>query len=544
MAAGFALAGASAAEARSDPRSPLSIYAEARAAATAGAFDRASAGYVAALAAAPDNELIAGQALTHAVTAGDWPLAVSAARALERRGALLPDARLLLLAESFRARDWTAARAQIDAVEREQLFAFTVPVLRAWLAFGAGEGDPMAALAAAGETGVAAGYAAEHRGLLLLALNRSDGAGELLRAARSAGPRASRLRIAGAALLAERRQREAALSLLEGNGPSMVAARGLIAAGRPVPGAIAAADAGMAELLVRLSLDLHAQDLSALAAMFARIATRLAPDNSEAWMVAAELLAQQERHRLAVDLLGNVGADDPFAATAREQRIRLLVGGGDSEGALALALAATRDRAASRTDWVRLGEVYSELGRRAESADAFGRALEAGGDNDDSQAEWTLWLMRGGALDQADDWPAARTALREAYRLAPEQPFVLNYLGYAQLVRRENVDEAERLIREAHRLAPDNSAITDSLGWALYLRGQYAEAIALLERAAEGEPADVEINEHLGDAYFAAGRRVEARFAWNAALVYAEGADATRLGAKIETGLTRELTAR
>ena len=477
------------------------------------------------------------------MTAGNWALALDAARALERRNAVLPDARLLLLAEAFRARDWRAARAQIDAVERDQLFAFTVPVLRAWLAFGSREGDPLAALAAAGEAGVGAGYAAEHRPLLLIAMNRAEGEAELLRAARSAGPRGSRLRIAGAALLAERRRREPALALLEGDGAPLAAARRLIGAGRRVPGAIAGAEAGMAELLVRLSLDLHGQDLPSLGAMFARLATRLAPDNSEAWMVAAELLAQQDRHRLAVALLANVGADDPFAATAGEQRIRLLVGGGDRDAALALALAATGRDAASRTDWVRLGEVYAELGRQAESAEAFGRALAAGGD-DDGQAEWTLWLMRGGALDQADNWPAARTALQEAYRLAPEQPFVLNYLGYAQLVRRENVDEAERLIREAHRRAPDNAAITDSLGWALYLRGQLPEAIALLERAAAGEPADVEINEHLGDAYFAAGRRVEARFAWKAALVYAEGGAATRLNAKIDTGLTRELAAR
>ena len=424
------------------------------------------------------------------------------------------------------------------------MFAFTVPVLRAWLAFGSGEGDPLAALDAAGSQGVVAGYAAEHRALLLLAMSRPEGTAELLRAARSAGPRASRLRIAGAALLASRGQREPALSLLEGNGPSLAAARSSIEAGRPLPGAIGSADAGMSELLVRVALDLHGQDLSALGAMFARLATRLAPDNSEAWMVAAELLARQERHRLAVEMLGNVGANDPFVATAGEQRIRLLMDGGDVEGALALALAATRGPAASRTDWVRLGEVYGELGRRAKSADAFGRALEARGPGEEAQAEWTLWLMRGGALDQADDWPGARRALREAYRLAPEQPFVLNYLGYAQLVRRENVDEAERLIREAHRLAPDNSAITNSLGWALYLRGNHAEAITLLERAAEGEPADVEINEHLGDAYFAAGRRVEARFAWKAALVYAEGDAATRLNAKIDTGLTRELAAR
>ena len=64
--------------ARVEPGATLSNYAQARAAASAGALEQASAGYAAALAADPGNEVIAGQALTHAVTAGDWPLALRA----------------------------------------------------------------------------------------------------------------------------------------------------------------------------------------------------------------------------------------------------------------------------------------------------------------------------------------------------------------------------------------------------------------------------------------------------------------------------------
>jgi len=417
-------------------------------------------------------------------------------------------------------------------------------VLRAWRAYGAGEGDPLAFLPAEGGQGVTAAYAAEHRPLLMLAMGRPGAAQALVRAANSAGPRGARLRVAGAALLVQRGDRAGALALLEGNGAPIVAARGLVEAGRPLPGAIAAADAGMAELVVRLALDLHAQELTPLAAMFARLGTWLAPDNSEAWLVAAELLSQQGRQQLAVPLLANVAPEDPFAITARDQRIRIRLDGGDRDAALADALAATDAASAGTTDWVRLGEVYGAMGRQAEAAEAYRRALAVRRDGDDAQAEWVLWLMRGGALDEAGNWPEARAALQRAYRLAPDQPFVLNYLGYAQLVRRENAAGAERLIREAHRRAPDNSAITDSLGWALYLRGSYAEAIALLEQAARLSPADVEINEHLGDAYFAAGRRVEARFAWKAASVYAEGAAAARIAAKMETGLTRALAAR
>ena len=120
---------------------------------------------------------------------------------------------------------------------------------------------------------------------------------------------------------------------------------------------------------------------------------------------------------------------------------------------------------------------------------------------------------------------------------------MLNFLGYSQLERRENLAEAERLIQEASRLQPDDAAITDSLGWANYNRGDIPKAIELLERAARGQPADPAINEHLGDAYYSAGRRYEARYAWRAALIYAEGKAVDRLKGKIDVGLRPELAA-
>ncbi len=538
------IAGASAAAARVDRRSPSYAYIEARAAAAAGALDRASAGYGAVLASAPDNELVAAQALRHAVAAGDWPLALRAVRVLERRNAVAADSRLVLVAAAFKARDWRAAATQIDGVEHDQLFAFTAPILRAWLAQGSGQGDPLAALPAEDAGGLGAAYVTEHRALLMLAAGRPGASDLLVRAAAAAGPREARLRIAGASLLERRGDRVGALALLSGDAAPVVAARAAVQARRPLAGAIAGPEDGMAELLVRLSIDLNEQRLTPLAAMIARLATWLAPDSSETWLVAADLVGAQGRPRVAIPLLANVRADDPFQPFAGDARIRLLLDAGDRDAALAAARVNTSAPGARVADWVRLGEVYSAMSRQAEAADALAHALSVRRDGDGSQPEWTLQLMRGGALDEAGDWPGARTALQQAYRLAPEQPLVLNYLGYGELVRHEQADEAERLIREAHRRAPDNNAITDSLGWALYLRGRLPEAIALLEQAAQGEPADVEINEHLGDAYFAAGRRIEARFAWKAASVYAEGAAATRIAAKLEAGLTPALAAR
>ena len=67
--------------------------------------------------------------------------------------------------------------------------------------------------------------------------------------------------------------------------------------------------------------------------------------------------------------------------------------------------------------------------------------------------------------------------------------------------------------------------------------GEIAKGIELLEQAAEREPALAEISEHLGDAYWKAGRKIDARYAWRNALVQSDGADATRLTGKIDFGL-------
>src|SRR5207237_3353092 len=136
---------------------------------------------------------------------------------------------------------------------------------------------------------------------------------EMLAAARSAGPRAGRRRIAGASLLASRRQREAALAMLDVDTPASRAARALIEANRPVPGAIGTAEAGVGELMVRLALDLGGQEMSQLGTLFARLATRIDPHSAVAWLVTAELLARPHQHRLAVQLLDHLPRGEPFA---------------------------------------------------------------------------------------------------------------------------------------------------------------------------------------------------------------------------------------
>jgi len=270
----------------------------------------------------------------------------------------------------------------------------------------------------------------------------------------------------------------------------------------------------------------------------AQIARHAAPDSSEANLLTALFLERQDQAQLALDVLARIPADDPFAEDAIDASARLLLAKKRGPEALALALrSAGRDKA-NAADFARLGNVYDELGRHAEAAGAFARGA-ALADRDGAANRWTYRLLGASQLDKIKRWPEARAQLELGLMASPNEPLLLNYLGYNSIERGENLVEAEAMIRRALALRPDDASITDSLGWALYKRGRLPEAIATLQKASIADPAQSEINEHLGDALFHAGRRYEARFAWRAALVNAdEAAERGRLEAKIAAGWT------
>ncbi|HEX8061941.1 MAG TPA: tetratricopeptide repeat protein [Allosphingosinicella sp.] len=541
----WALLAASPAAASVDDTSALTAYVRARAADSSGATEQAARNYGAALALAPANEVLAARALSQAIAAGDRALALQAARVLDTAGKLAPDGRLLLVGEAFRAKQWKEAGRQIERLEQDEVFSFMTPLLRAWLAQGSGKGKPLGLLEGASGNPLATTYASEHRPLLLIAGGRAkEGALALAPLLEDESIRSQRLRIAAAATLARQGAAKEALGVLEGDAEALAEARLRIGAGKRLDGEIATPAAGMAELLGRMALDLNGQEVPQLALSFARLATFLAPENSESWLIAADLLAGQGRYDAALAALARIDRNDVFSGTAADRRMTVLVEADRTAEALAEARQAVAERPAEIDNWTRLGDILNQAKRHKEAASAYGKALDLVETGVETRNPlWALWLLRGSALTQAGDWEAGKAALEKARKLAPNQPVVLNFLGYSQLERRENLAEAEKMIGEANRLQPDDSAITDSLGWAHYVRGDVAKAIELLERAAQGQPADAAIAEHLGDAYYSAGRRFEARYAWRAALPYAEGPAADRLRSKIDAGLRPDLAA-
>jgi tetratricopeptide (TPR) repeat protein len=507
-----------------------------------GAADTAARQYAVALAITPENRQLAGRALILAIAAGDRDLALRAARTVAASGPIGADVRFLLLSEAVRASEWKEANRQLNIIEDDKVFGQLAPILRAWIAVDTKRGDPLKLIGQADSAAALASYTAEHRALLLLALGKVDeGVNALSSLSVGAGGRAQRLKIAAAARLQQLGETEKAKLLLGDPAPPFEAARKLIEAGQPIPAPIDDAASGIGEFFARVAADVAAQSSPQIALNYARMATFLAPENSETWLVTSELLAASKMPAEALKALDQIERSDPFGATALDTRLRLLAQTGDREAAIQRAEAEANAPGAGSAEWARLGSVYNEAERFDKAAEAFGRAIASIDDGRSPQPKWVLHLLRGGALEQSGQWPEGKKDLEQAYALAPDEALVLNYLGYAQLSRRENIVEAESLIRKASSLAPDNAAITDSLGWALFLTGKTDEAVTVLERAATSDAEDPTIHEHLGDAYFTVGRRREARFAWSAALLNAEGKDSDRIKAKLEQGLTPQL---
>ncbi len=501
----------------------LSAYLRARAADADGQGEVAAHDYAAALAAAPNNVLVAIRAYREGLLVGDLRLADRAAAVLARAGVSPGDAALQPLGDAARANDPAAARAALAELARGPLAPIT-PALAAFIAQAEGR-DPFLALDAAGTDPVARRVSAEARALLLIEQGRTAEGIAAIRVLTGMPGDAADLRFDAAEALATQGQADAARALLTGDDPVLARLRDQLGRGiRPSLGH------DVSRLLTRLGVSIAGGEPSPLVIALARAALRAEPSNDRARLLLADELTRRGAYARALALLEAVDPHGAYAGVARTSRVSVLAAMGDAAAALAAARALAEPRDASPYDIGRYGEQLLAVGRADEAAAQYRRVVDA------SAGAYDVWLQYGGALDQAHRWPEARAALERAVALGPDEPLALNYLGYARIEHREAIAASEAMLARASKLKPDDASITDSLAWAYVQHGEVARALPLLEQAAEGEPGNATIGEHLGDAYWAAGRRFEARYAWRAASLVADAGDAARLLAKIARG--------
>ena len=299
---------------------------------------------------------------------------------------------------------------------------------------------------------------------------------------------------------------------------------------------VADARGGLAEALLGVAGVLWRDGKPEAATIHARLAVSLRPDFAAAQLLLGRVLEWRRHWQDAIAAYEQV---DPKSSYGWEARLRTATNLRRLERhdeAVAM-LQAMADAAPERTDaLVALGDLYRSRERWLDAVTQYDRAVARA----QEQASWSLLYARGIALERAKQWDRAETDFLRALDLRPDDPLLLNYLGYSWVEQGRHLDRAREMIEKAVGQRPIDGYIVDSLGWVLYRLGDFEGAVAQLERAAELRPQDPVINDHLGDAYWRVGRRLEAKFQWRRALTFAPEEDLVpKIRQKLDEGLER-----
>ncbi len=299
---------------------------------------------------------------------------------------------------------------------------------------------------------------------------------------------------------------------------------------------------GIAETYLTLAEALNTDKTERVSLLHARLAAYIRPGLVEADLLAAELLENDAQYTLATQVLSDVPPDSPWYVTTEIRRAATQRDSGDIAGGIATLTALARSNGDQIEVQSELGDAYRSNDQFPESIDAYTRAIALIGTP--QRIHWVLYYTRGISNERAGRWADAESDFREALKLFPDQPLVLNYLGYSLLEQGQSYDEALDMIQRAVKGEPDDGYITDSLGWAYYRLGRYDDAVAPMLRAVELTPDDPVINDHLGDVLWKVGRKREADFQWHRALSFgpADDLDMDRIRRKLDVGLDQVLT--
>jgi tetratricopeptide (TPR) repeat protein len=270
---------------------------------------------------------------------------------------------------------------------------------------------------------------------------------------------------------------------------------------------------GAAEVLYGLGSVLGRRGGEDLGLIYLQLALYLAPGHPMALLSLADFYEGVKKHELAVKVYERVPVSSPLYRSAQIQRAMGLDALERSDEAKSLLDRLIADNPTELEAITAQGNVLRGRKQFAECADVYAKGINGLGKPE--RSHWTIYYFRGICYERSKQWPRAEADFKKSLELFPDQPLVLNYLGYSWVDQGVHLDEGMRMIQRAVEQRADDGYIVDSLGWAYYRIGQFDEAVKHLEHAVELKPEDPTINDHLGDAYWKVGRVLEARFQWS-----------------------------
>ncbi|MFP5075968.1 tetratricopeptide repeat protein [Rhizobium sp. YIM 134829] len=307
--------------------------------------------------------------------------------------------------------------------------------------------------------------------------------------------------------------------------------------GKPQEQQVRNAAQGAASVLFSVGAALNREGAEDIVSLYLQVARALDPDSADILVMLGGIAENLKQPQRAIALYREVSEGSPMRRLSEMQLGLALAEVGDKDEAKKHLRGLIELDPKDIRSYLAYGSVLSDNKDYKEMAEVYDRAVDEIGPVP-KRGDWTVFFQRGIAYERLKIWDKAEPNFKKALELNPDQPQVLNYLGYSWVDMNINLDEGLDMIRRAVDLKPDDGYIVDSLGWAYFRLNRFDEAVAELERAAELKAGDPTINDHLGDAYWRIGRRLEAVFQWNQALeLKPEEAEIPKIKAKIESGL-------
>jgi tetratricopeptide (TPR) repeat protein len=506
----------------------------------------AAAYYRAALKRDPNNGELLDRAFLSFLVDGDVDEAVRFADRVAQADKNDRVARLVLGVNSLKRKQYAAARRDLAQSIRGPITDLTATLLSAWSSYGAN--DTKGAIAAIDHLAGPDWYAIFkelHAGLIYDAAGNQKEAGKRLEHAYKLDATALRVVQAYGSWTSRNRSPKDALIIFETfdkslpRHPLVVEAMDKLKAGEKLPPLVSNAQAGAAEALYGLGASLGRRGGEDLGLVYLQLSLFLTPSHPLALLSLADLYESLKKPELAIKIYERVPATSPLHRNAAIQMAANLDSLDRADDAQKHLESLIKQHPDDLEAIMALGNVLRGHKKFGECANVYSKSVSAVPNPEKSN--WVVFYFRGICYERSKQWAKAEADLLKALELFPDQPHVLNYLGYSWIDQGIKLDEGMDMIKKAVQQRPDDGYIVDSLGWAYYRIGNYEEATKQLERAIELKPEDPTINDHLGDAYWRVDRVLEAKFQWaHARDLKPDPEDLPKIEEKLKSGLPEE----
>ncbi len=502
--------------------------------------------YRAALKLDPKNEELRDRAFLSLLVGGDIDGAVKFAQRIVRTQKDDRVARLVLGVHAIGQKHYITARRELGKSVRGPITDLAATLLMGWSDAGAHE--PTRAVATVDKLTGPDWYEIFkdlHTGLIADLTGHEKEAGKRLAQAYKLDATALRVVEAYGSWTSRNRSPQEALKIFEDfnkvlpDHPLIKQAMEKLKRNEKLPVLVSSARAGAAEALYGLGASLGRRGGEDLGLVYLQLALYLEPKHELALLSLADLYESLKKPDLAINIYERVPASSPLHRNAAIQMASDLDALDRSDEAEKKLDALIKKHPHDLEAIMALGNVQRGHKKFAACADTYSKGVAT--IDHPTKANWVIYYFRGICYERAHDWPKAEADLKEALKLFPDQPHVLNYLGYSWIDQGVHLDEGMAMIKKAVQQRPDDGYIVDSLGWAYFRLGNYQEAVKQLDHAVELKPEDPTINDHLGDAYWRVGRTLEARFQWEHARAFKPDPDElVKIEAKLKNGLPTE----